>query len=270
MGIQRSLSEKIRYRILGWQVDTYNLGTTRVYTYHPTLKTLMTSCKFLEDINHHKTGRWSWTIYLGYPYIYTFQCLRLVFAVCRHGLRPRLLFAMTSHIDAMNYAQLVPKPESLRRAVVHPLYHELHPEDITLASRILFVTKPRGPMTRWCKFGWAYALFMTCSMLVLGTELTINWNYIADVQNLRTVGQLIPAAIGCGGLLRVIYSAVFEPNAMEELCLGRCKLRPRKVAWKEAGDAWERVKEAWERRDLHGADGKGKEKVLEKDGQVEP
>jgi len=269
MGIQRSLSEKIRYHILGWQIETYNLGTTRTFTYHPTIQTLVTTTTYLESINYHKAGRWDWMIYAWYPYAYTFHCLRLLFAICRHGFRPRFLFALTSHIHAMDYAQRVPKPAALRRAVISPLYHELSPEDISLASRILFVTKPRAPLTGWVKLGWAWALFATCSMLVIGTELTINWNYIADVQNLRTVGQLIPAAIGTGGLMRVIYSAIFEPNAMEELCLGRCKLRPRKVAWKEAGDAWEGAKGAWEKRKEEiEMRGKGKDKGKEKDAEV--
>jgi hypothetical protein len=263
IGIQRSLSEKIRYHILGWQVDTYSLGTTQVYTYHPTLETLITACEFLEAINHHKPGRWDWTVWLYYPYLYTFFLVRLIFAICRHGLRPRFFIAITSHIHSMGFCQRVPKPEALRRAVVHPLYHELSPEDIALASRILLVTKPRQPLTGWIKFGMAYVLFGTCSMLVIGTELTINWNYVANVQSLRTVGQLIPAAIGIGGLMRVIYTAIFEPNAMEEFCLGRCKSKPRKLAWKEAGDAWVRVKAGWERKKALIPDSKGKQKEKE-------
>lgn len=61
------------------------------------------------------------------------------------------------------------------------------------------------------------------------------------------MGQLIPAAIGAGGLFRVIYSALFESRAEMEICMGRCKVAPRKAQWKEAGDAYLGAAEARER-----------------------
>jgi len=253
IGIQRTFSEKLRYHMLGWQADTYNLGTTEIYTYHPDLETIVATCALLESLNVPRGKRIFWLCWMWYPFTYIFYRLRLLFIIATHGFRPRVLVAILSHINAMHYAQVVTPPEALRRAVLHPLYKTISPEDISLASRILFVVKPRPPLTGWAKLGWAYGLFATCSLLVIGTELTIQWNYIQGVQNLRTVGQLIPAAIGIGGLARVIYSAIFEPNAMEELCLGRCKLKPRKIAWKEAGVAYERAVKALERsRDLKG------------------
>lgn len=41
--------------------------------------------------------------------------------------------------------------------------------------------------------------------LIVQVELTISWNHISGLQNLNTLGQLIPFILGVGGLLKVLW-----------------------------------------------------------------
>jgi hypothetical protein len=47
--------------------------------------------------------------------------------------------------------------------------------------------------------------FTTASIVVVATELTIQWNHISDINTLSSAGQLIPFVIGLGVVLRVLY-----------------------------------------------------------------
>ena len=42
--------------------------------------------------------------------------------------------------------------------------------------------------------------------LIVQVELTIAWNHISGLQNLNTLGQLIPFILGVGGLLKVLWA----------------------------------------------------------------
>jgi hypothetical protein len=46
---------------------------------------------------------------------------------------------------------------------------------------------------------------VTASIVVVATELTIQWNHISDINTLSSAGQLIPFVIGLGVVLRVLY-----------------------------------------------------------------
>jgi hypothetical protein len=250
------MSEKLRYRLLGWRSDDENLGSTPVYTYHPSLESVCIASDFLISINEWTPKRWKTFLYC-YIGLYAYLFM-LPFAVLTNPFRPRVLLAISSHFDALHFGLKVPRPLAYVRAIRHPAYRTLRPEDIALASRIQLTNKPPGPPTKSQLFSWAWALFGTCSLLIIGTELTINWNNIQGVDSLQTVGQLIPAAIGVGGLARTIYSALFERDEEEAMCMNLCKLKPRKDAWKEAGEAFEIAVKALEVRKE-----KGKEKEKE-------
>jgi hypothetical protein len=251
------MSEKLRYHLLGWKSDEYNLGVTPVYTYHPSLESIDTACNLLRDINQSKASRFK-TYFALWDCLYAFV-IRLPLSYLIHGYRPRVILAIEAHLDALLWKRKASNSEMYRRALVNPAYKTLSPEDIALASRILLTTEPIGEPNRRHILTLAWALFSTCSLLVIGTELTIQWNYIKGVQTLTTVGQLIPAAIGIGGFLRVIYSALFEKG--EEMdCLNRCKVMPKRNAWKEAGAAYKQAEQALERR--RSLKGKEKEKEI--------
>jgi hypothetical protein len=179
------------------------------------------------------------------------------------------------HLDAMGLKRQLSWSIIWTRLVTSPDYHHFSPDDVILASRLSLTITPPSTLRGWHLFAWAWALFATCALLVIGTELTIQWNYITNVQNIRTVGQLIPATIGVGGLARVVYSALFEEerNAEEKsweerACIGQCKRNDDRRAWKEVGEGWKRVVRWLERREsmglsVDGEKGKGKEKEKE-------
>jgi hypothetical protein len=139
-------------------------------------------------------------------------------------------------------------PEIWRRALTDPAYATLSSNDVALASRINLTLHPVPLIKKWQKFGVAYATFATCSLLVIGTELTINWNNIRQVQKLNTIGQLIPFTLGVGGLLKVVWSAVFDRDARDSGCFGKCQAMKRRDEWSEASEAVERVQIAWEKK----------------------
>lgn len=47
--------------------------------------------------------------------------------------------------------------------------------------------------------------FITASIIVVATELTIRWNRIANVNDVSSAGQLIPYVIGLGVVVRVLH-----------------------------------------------------------------
>jgi hypothetical protein len=185
--------------------------------------------------------------------MYTAFFYGLPYAVLTHPLRPKVLLAVGSHLQTVDHWRNAARIELYRRAITHPAYRTVSPEDIALASRVLITTNPRHmQVSKKIMLLLAYILFSTCSLMVIGTELTLQWNYVLNVDSLRTVGQLIPAAMGIGGLIQVIWSALFE-NDEEEFCLNRCKMKERRTLWKEAGEAYDAAIKALERsRDLKG------------------
>jgi len=109
---------------------------------------------------------------------------------------------------------------------------------------------PPLPPTRWKIVGLGWATFGACSILVIGTELTIQWNEIRGVQKLGSVGQLIPFCVGVGGLFRVVWAAVMEQERQdkERWCyFGRCNSADRRDEWKEASEGFQRCRDAFEK-----------------------
>lgn len=57
--------------------------------------------------------------------------------------------------------------------------------------------------------------FLTIVVLMLSVELCIRWNSISGMGNFGAVGQLVPAVIGIGGLVRVLWKWAFRPELGE-------------------------------------------------------
>jgi len=63
------------------------------------------------------------------------------------------------------------------------------------------------------KYGWGYIFNTTICIFgfvtsIMGTELTLRWNKIEDVNFANTTGQLIPLILGLCGAIRVVYLTV--------------------------------------------------------------
>ncbi|KAI9764182.1 MAG: hypothetical protein M1840_008664 [Geoglossum simile] len=69
--------------------------------------------------------------------------------------------------------------------------------------------------------------FLAIPWFIISTELVLNWNHITGVtgtEGLRGTGQLIPALIGLGGLIRIIW--IIVANDMDERARKRLMNRP--------------------------------------------
>jgi hypothetical protein len=180
-------------------------------------------------------------------------CFEVIHYLCTQivrPFRPAVLLAITSHAWNLRYGRRLSYSKILRLALNHPTYSVARSKDIVLASRILLSTEKPVKPTRGWYIGIGWATLGACSVLIIATELTIQWNGIKGVQNLSSVGQLIPFTLGVGGLLKVIYSAVAERELQElgTFCyFERCSKEGKKEKWKETGDEFMKCRKAFAR-----------------------
>ncbi|CAF9909705.1 MAG: hypothetical protein ALECFALPRED_005977 [Alectoria fallacina] len=88
----------------------------------------------------------------------------------------------------------------------------------------------------------ACASLAMCVELILSIELSIYWNHIGGMGNVGAPGQLIPAIIGIGGLVKVVWIWWSRDNAVEEVDDGVGK------ELRECVEVYQRLKQ--EREDL--------------------
>lgn len=119
--------------------------------------------------------------------------------------RLSIVVPLLSHANALNkyptYGILV----MLEKAVVAPDYKSID-------SRALQIVLD-FELTRMSKNTFVWTLLYRASLallivifLVLSIELSIYWNHISGVASVSQVGQLIPAVIGVGGLVKVLWT----------------------------------------------------------------
>jgi hypothetical protein len=244
----------MRYRLLRWSTHDDQPAPAKDLTYHPEFRTIVQATDFLASLNTKTPQTWR---VIRFPASFIASSLRCTLALLTHRPRPRVFLAVAGHMKALAHSRAHCWPEIWRRTLTSPGYKTLSSTDIALASRIHLTLHPIPPPPRWLSFAWGYTTFSTCSLLVIGTELTINWNGITGVQKLNTVGQLIPLSLGVGGLVQVVWSALFDKDAGEKLCFGKCHTTRRRQDWAEASELYRRAGEAWERR--RRGEGLGKE-----------
>jgi hypothetical protein len=243
--IVRTMTDQLRKTLLGWQPEHSFIGGERVYRYTPNLEGLSVAIELLEAINekHCRPCRvfsWHWDR--------TFLLFRLIGVMVKRPVRPRALFAVKMHIRSLSYTAKSHELYMMRMALQHPGYGVVSAEDIVLASRILLTLHPNRKPNNWEYFAVAWATFATCSILVIGTELAIQWNYISGVQNISSVGQLIPMAIGVCGLLKTVWTATVDRNHGETWCFGACRGSKKAHDWAGASEAYAKANSAWQRR----------------------
>ena len=76
---------------------------------------------------------------------------------------------------------------------------------IAIASDIQLSQMPLVIPRKVCIFKTIQS-FLIIVILVIQIELTIVWNYVYEIQNFSSIGQLIPLIIGIGGLIKVCWS----------------------------------------------------------------
>lgn len=141
--------------------------------------------------------------------------------------RLSLLFPVFLHIYALRTRPLSSYPLLLSNAL-------LSPQHLTLSAPTLstFLSFHRANLPyeneKHYYIPSAIQTFLVTIALVLTIELSIRWNHIQGVNNLGTVGQLVPAVLGVGGLVKVIWLWTIErvnhgeKKAEEEGAADRC------------------------------------------------
>jgi hypothetical protein len=244
--LRKTLTGRLKRHVLGWSNEETTPGEAPA-KYTPRLEDILLAETLLKSLNKIRTP-W-WRVHYDYVVVST----KLVLALISRGVRPRFLiavavYARTLWSPACWHRQIESWPQVLLHAVRHPAYHRVSPEDIGLASRVLLTVGKPGKFKFQNYCAALFCWFSISSLLVIGTELAIQWNYITGVQNLRSVGQLIPASIGVGGFVKVTWSAFFEKQEEEHLCFGKCHGDHRRREWREACEMFERAEMAYERR----------------------
>jgi hypothetical protein len=197
-----------------------------------------------------------------YPFYWFADILWYLCVQLRHSWRPSVLFAIKSHLSAIRFGSELTYWKCFRLALRHPKYCEVRSKDVALASRIILSTEPIAKPSRVWRFFLAWGMLGACSILIISTELTIQWNKIQDVQNLSSVGQLIPFTLGVGSLMKIVWSAVADRDKKaDEFCYyDHCVNAGVRIAWQEAARSFLRAREAAQKCKVMTGGEEGKEK----------
>lgn len=124
-----------------------------------------------------------------------------------YNLRPfrfSILIPLARHINSLCKFGWYKYPLMLEAALQHPCHKQISKSTllatIALHKAQLPTSRPT-PHVIWS----ACVSFAMCVELVLSIELSIYWNRIGGMGNVGAPGQLIPAIIGIGGLVRVVW-----------------------------------------------------------------
>lgn len=224
------------------------------FAYEPTFPDVLLAMQLLRETTSRPKGTLVGTNMFNYHFKlprWFIQVSIYLFTQFSHPFRPAILFAVLSHAHNLGPRNRMSFPQCLTAAIRHPAYRAVRgSEDVVLASRFLITIEPPLEARKWVEISARLALFGACSVLIIATELTIQWNEISGVKELTNVGQLIPFCLGVGGLLKVLWSAVFERDRRDEerFCYyGRCTSVHRMKYWKEASEAFRRCRDSYER-----------------------
>ena len=123
------------------------------------------------------------------------------------ALRPfrfSIMVPLVRHIKLLSRFGWYNYPLMLEAALQHP-YHKRISKSTLMA--IIAIQKAQLPLSRPTPHViWSACISLAmCVELVLSIELSIYWNRIGGMGNAGAPGQLIPAIIGIGGLVKVIW-----------------------------------------------------------------
>jgi len=253
---------------LGWASSNKDIDLSQpppeYFAYEPTLPDLLLAMQLLKDSTTAPKSKGTiggfnfFDLWFKVPR-WLMQVIILIILQFYHPFRPAVLFAIASHARNLKHGRKLSYPKCLSLALKHPAYRTVRgSEDVVLASRILVTIEPSPKAPKWAYIAAGWMLFAACSVLIIATELTIQWNDISGVQDLTSVGQLIPFCLGVGGLIKVIWSAFMEQDRVdvERWCYyGACTSVHRMAGWKEAGEGFKKCRDAYERsQDLPGTE----------------
>lgn len=151
---------------------------------------------------------------------------RLFHIIYTHPIRVSLLTPLFLHIYSLRTYFLFTYPLLLSSALTSSQHPTLSATTLTTFLSFHKANLPRENRKYYYMPSATLTFLMTLA-LVLTIELSIRWNHIQGVNDLGTVGQLVPAVLGVGGLVKVLWSWTMERlnregKAEDESAVNRC------------------------------------------------
>ena len=154
----------------------------------------------------------------------------------RRDHRPAIIFALLRHLTESRAYSFYNVHKIFNTAVDHPQYHTIATDsfNVILSFRILRLPH-KNPSTGDFR---ALLTLASCCFLIISIELTIAWNRIEGLNSIGAVGQLVPAVLGVGGIVRVAWARWKESN----MCRREEQAVPEGL--RQAAELYEVLKEA--------------------------
>ncbi|KAL8967097.1 MAG: hypothetical protein Q9183_003070, partial [Haloplaca sp. 2 TL-2023] len=157
-------------------------------------------------------------------------------AGCGRDHRPAIIFGLLRHLTESRAYSFYDVHEIFNTAVDHPQYHTISTEyfNVILSFRTLRFPH-KNPSSGDFR---ALLTLAACCFLIISIELTIAWNHIEGLNSIGAVGQLVPAVLGVGGIVRVAWARWKESS--------NCRIEEQAVpeGLRQAAELYEVLKEA--------------------------
>lgn len=133
-------------------------------------------------------------------------CFKVIFgAIRRRCLNSPAIAVLFSHIYALQLQPFYQYPRLLYRALTDTSHTRQKWHTLAVIADIR-ITRLPDKTRKWYWIPSAIQTGFITVGLVLAIELTVWWNHISGVNQIGTVGQLIPLTLGIGGLVKVLWS----------------------------------------------------------------
>ena len=191
----------------------------------PSLEDLITAERYLQsiiDIDVRDHSRWCHEIKqihlkIFLPSIHSpaalYRRARVIYRL--RPFRFSILLPLFRHIKSLSRFPLYSYAFMIEAALRSPYYKNISSGTLIVALTLHKAQLPPNRPTINVVYH-AVASLSLCIVLILSIELSIHWNGITGLSNVGAVGQLIPAIIGLGGLLKVLWVWWTKGDVSEE------------------------------------------------------
>lgn len=182
----------------------------------PTFSSLLAADTYIDEVlEGFEQGKFFGTysiartrIRIFYPKI-RFFTPRYTARFCKHLFRrrnrPGILVPLFLHLfDSYSHSHHL-FPEIFNTAVDHPQYHSIPVEALNVVLSFRMLRLPHSKPNTLYIYKAIMAL-AACGFVVVAIELAIAWNHIGGLNNVGAVGQLVPAVLGVGGIVKVVWA----------------------------------------------------------------
>ncbi|KAL8715891.1 MAG: hypothetical protein Q9220_000558 [cf. Caloplaca sp. 1 TL-2023] len=158
----------------------------------------------------------------------------------RKNQRPGILVPLLIHLfQSRSYSNHL-LPEILNTAVDHPQFQTISADALNVVISFRILRLPHSNPRSFYLYNSILAMGV-CLLFIMAIELAIAWNHVGGLNNMGAVGQLVPAVLGVGGIIKVAW-AFWNERKMDKQMESAVPYRLRKCA-----ELYETLKEAKER-----------------------